>query len=111
VTPRISAQEGLAGRELPAQIAQCEIFAIRAEHYDIHYRGRLGKDHGMLIRAIDDEAQIIMIVTTGWFGSRERSAPGGRFVGALRELGFRTMVLPHRGRHKIKASQDAEVVA
>jgi hypothetical protein len=83
----VSAENDLARRDLPAQIAGVEVVRLRQVRplYQFHYLGHFRRHHGMLVVPMGDEAHITKVAKWGWLGSwtnnvRTSNVPTKRMV-------------------------------
>jgi hypothetical protein len=111
----VSAAHDLRSRDFPALVAgKCVLVperpgglrmlpgrAVRPDQYALSISGALG-DRWMSFVAVEDEAVINLILKRGWRGGRFRPVPTAALIDALRELGFKTMVLPSGERYEIR---------
>jgi hypothetical protein len=106
----VSAENDLARRDLPAQIAGVEVVRLRQVRplYQFHYLGHFRRHHGMLVVPMGDEAHITKVAKWGWLGSwtnnvRTSNVPTKRMVETRGSWGFKTMVFPDGKRYEMKA--------
>jgi hypothetical protein len=109
----LTAEERLERADFPVSIAGCQVLKLpRNEEgerplgavYDIRSGGLLGAQHGTLFRAAGDVAEIMSIAKSGLFVAYQyQPVPIDEHVRALRELGFKEMILPDGSRYKIRA--------
>jgi hypothetical protein len=108
----LTAEERLERSDFPVGIAGCQVLKLpRNEEggrplgavYDVRSGGLLGAQHGTLFRASGDVAEIMSIAKSGLFVAYEyQPVPIDEHVEALRELGFREMILPDGRRYEIR---------
>jgi hypothetical protein len=108
----LQAEERLERADFPVRIAGCQVLKLPGNEeggrplgavYDLRSGGLLGAQHGTLFRAAGDVAEIMSIAKSGLFVAYEyQPVPIDEHVEALRELGFREMILPDGRRYEIR---------
>jgi hypothetical protein len=107
-----TAEERLERADFPVGIAGCQVLKLPGNKeggrplgavYDLRSGGLLGAQHGTLFRAAGDVAEIMSIAKSGLFVAYQyQSVPIDEHVQALRELGFKAMILPDGSRYEIR---------
>jgi len=109
----VTAEERLERADFPVSIAGCQLLKLPGNEegrpplgavYDIRSGGLLGAQHGSLFRAAGDVAEIMSIAKSGLFVAYQyQSVPIDEHVQALRDLGFKEMILPDSTRYEIRS--------
>lgn len=93
----------LVDLDLPMTVNGCE---LKREDiiggYELRSQGALGGGHWMRFRALDETAEIVVIVTEGKLETRTMEVPEARHVQALRDLGFTQMTYPNGKRYELR---------
>ena len=108
----LTAEERLERADFPVRIAGCQVLKLPGNEeggrplgavYDIRSGGLLGAQHGTLFRASGDVAEIMSVAKSGLFVAYQyQPVPIEEHVQALRELGFKELILPDGGRYETR---------
>ena len=108
----LTAEERLERADFPVRIAGCQVLKLPGNEeggrplgavYDIRSGGLLGAQHGTLFQAAGDVAKIMSIAKSGLFVAYQyQPLPIDEHVQALRDLGFKEMILPDGKRYELR---------
>lgn len=108
----LTAEKRLERADFPVSIAGCQLLKLPGNEesgrplgavYDLRSGGLLGAQHGTLFRAASDVAEIMSVAKSGLFVAYQyQPVPIDEHVQALRELGFKEMILPDGARYALR---------